>query len=111
MGVEKVLHPGLPSHPQHEVAKKQMRGFSGMVTFYIKGGLEEASKFLTSLKVFTLAESLAEHPAIMTHASIAKEEREALGIHDNLIRLSVGIEDEEDLIADLEHSLKCAVQK
>jgi len=115
--VEKVLHPGLPSHPQHEVAKKQMRGFSGMVTFYIKGGLEEASKFLTSLKVFTLAESLggfeslAEHPAIMTHASIAKEEREALGIHDNLIRLSVGIEDEEDLIADLKHSLECAVQK
>jgi len=113
--VVKVLHPGLTSHPQHEVAKKQMRGFSGMVTFYIKGGVEEASAFLSNLKVFTLAESLggfeslAEHPAIMTHASVAKEEREALGIHDNLVRLSVGIEDIEDILADLDHSLCAAV--
>lgn len=116
-GVEKVLHPGLASHPQHEVAKKQMRGFSGMVTFFIKGGVEQASAFLTNLKVFTLAESLggfeslAEHPAIMTHASIAKEERESLGITDNLIRLSVGIEDIEDLIADLDHAINNAVKK
>ncbi len=94
-----------------------MRGQSGMVTFYIKGGLEESKLFLSSLKVFTLAESLggfeslAEHPAVMTHASVAKEEREALGIDDNLVRLSVGLEDVEDLIADLEQALQAAVSK
>ena len=115
--VEKVLHPGLPSHPNHEVAKSQMIGFSGMVTFYIKGGEEEARIFLQSIKLFTLAESLggyeslAEHPAIMTHASVVKEEREKLGIYDNLIRLSVGVEDEADLIADLEQALVTAVPK
>jgi cystathionine gamma-lyase len=115
--VEKVLHPGLPSHPQHDMAKKQMQGYSGMVSFYIKGGLEEATVFLSSLKVFTLAESLggfeslAEHPAIMTHASVVKEERDALGIHDNFIRLSVGLEDIEDLVADVDHALTCAMKK
>lgn len=113
--VEKVLHPGLPSHPQHELAKQQMRGFSGMVTFYIKGGLKESSTFLKELKIFTLAESLggfeslAEHPGIMTHASVAKEERLSLGITDNLVRLSVGIEDIEDIIDDLDAALKAAV--
>jgi cystathionine gamma-lyase len=112
--VERVRHPGLPSHPQHELAKRQMRGYSGMITFFIRGGEEEAKKFLSSLKVFTLAESLggfeslAEHPAIMTHASIAKPERESLGIFDNLIRLSVGIEDEEDLVKDVKEALTAA---
>lgn len=113
--VTKVLHPGLESHPNHATAKKQMIGYSGMVTFYIKGGLEESRVFLQSVKVFTLAESLggyeslAEHPAIMTHASVAKEEREKLGIHDNLVRLSVGLEDSADLVADLEQALAKAV--
>ena len=113
--VEKVLHPGLPSHPNYETAKKQMIGFSGMVTFFIKGGIEEAKTFLKSIKVFTLAESLggyeslAEHPGIMTHSSIPDAERAKLGISDNLIRLSVGIEDTEDLIADIEQALVKAV--
>jgi cystathionine gamma-lyase len=113
--VKKVLHPGLPSHPQHELAKKQMRGYSGMITFFLNGGLQESNVFLSSLKVFTLAESLggfeslAEHPAIMTHASVPPEQRQQLGIHDNLIRLSVGIEDAEDLINDLDQALNKAV--
>lgn len=113
--VTKVIHPGLPSHPQHELAKRQMRGYSGMVTFLIKGGLDESTKFLQNLKIFTLAESLggfeslAELPSVMTHASVPPEEREKLGISDSLIRLSVGIEDEEDLIADLDFALKAAV--
>lgn len=112
--VEKVIHPGLKSHPQHELAKKQMKGFSGMIAFYIVGGLDQASKFLSALKVFTLAESLggfeslAEHPAIMTHASVPKDQREVLGIGDNLIRLSVGCEEAEDLIADVAQALKIA---
>jgi len=113
--VEKVRHPGLPSHPQHELAKRQMRGYSGMVTVYIKGGKEEASTFLKNLKVFVLAESLggveslAELPSVMTHASVPLNEREKLGISDNMVRLSVGIEDEEDLIADLDQALAAAV--
>jgi len=113
----KVLHPGLESHPQHELAKKQMRGFSGMVTFLIDGGIEESKKFLSSLKLFTLAESLggyeslAEHPAIMTHASVAPEDRQILGIGDNLIRLSVGIEDVDDLIGDIDQALCYATGK
>ncbi|XP_030311509.1 cystathionine gamma-lyase isoform X2 [Calypte anna] len=112
--VEKVIFPGLPSHPQHELFKRQCTGCPGMVTFYIKGGLEHAATFLKSLKVFTLAESLggyeslAEHPAIMTHASVPKEDREALGITDTLIRLSVGLEDEEDLVGDLDQALTAA---
>jgi len=112
--VLKVIHPGLKSHPQHELAMKQMKGFSGMIAFYIKGGLEQSSKFLSALKVFTLAESLggfeslAELPAIMTHASVPKDQREVLGIGDNLVRLSVGCEDAEDLIADCAQALKIA---
>jgi cystathionine gamma-lyase len=105
--VEKVIYPGLKSHPQHFIAKSQMTGFGGMITFFLKGGLKESNNFLKKVKVFTLAESLGgvesliEHPAIMTHASIPKKVREELGIKDNLIRLSVGIEDCEDLINDL----------
>ena len=109
--VEQVIYPGLESHPQHEIAKKQMTGFGGMITFYVKGGLEEARKFLETVKVFSLAESLGgvesliEHPAIMTHASVPPEMRKELGISDTLIRLSVGIEDLDDLILDLTNAL------
>jgi cystathionine gamma-lyase len=109
--VEKVIYPGLESHPQHAVARKQMTGFGGMITFFIKGGLPEARTFLERVKLFTLAESLGgvesliEHPAIMTHASVPAESRKALGIHDNLIRVSVGIEDLADLKADLAQAL------
>jgi cystathionine gamma-lyase len=105
--VQKVLYPGLKSHPQHALAKEQMTGMGGMITFYIKGGLEEARIFLESVQLFALAESLGgvesliEHPAIMTHSSVPLENRKALGIDDTLIRLSVGIEDLEDLLADL----------
>ena len=105
--VEKVIYPGLKSHPQHEVAKNQMSGFGGMMSFYIKGGLKEARTFLENVKIFALAESLGgvesliEHPGIMTHASVPAENRKALGIDDTLIRLSVGIENEQDLIEDL----------
>tara|TARA_B110000196_G_scaffold132663_1_gene114802 strand:+ start:1385 stop:2545 length:1161 start_codon:yes stop_codon:yes gene_type:complete len=109
--VEKVIYPGLPSHPQHELARKQMNGFGGMVTVLIKGGLTESKTFLERCQLFSLAESLGgvesliEHPAIMTHASIPPEKRAELGIVDNLIRLSVGIEDSRDLIAELQNSL------
>ena len=109
--VEKVIYPGLESHPQHAIAKKQMSGFGGMITFFIKGGLTEARTFLEKVELFTLAESLGgvesliEHPAIMTHASIPAENRKALGIHDNLVRVSVGIEDINDLKADLIQAL------
>jgi len=109
--VERVIFPGLPSHPQHELAKKQMKGFGGMVTFYVRGGIEESRAFLENLHVFHLAESLGateslvDHPAIMTHASIPAEERAKLGISDSLCRLSVGIEDAEDLIYDLSQAL------
>lgn len=106
--VERVIYPGLKSHPQHKIAKKQMQGFGGMITFYLKGGLKESKRFLEKVKLFALAESLGgvesliEHPAIMTHASVPKEVRSKLGIDDNLIRLSVGIEHIDDLIKDLE---------
>jgi cystathionine gamma-lyase len=109
--VERVIYPGLASHPQHALAKKQMSGFGGMITFFIKGGLPEARRFLERVKLFTLAESLGgvesliEHPAIMTHASVPAENRKALGIHDNLVRVSVGIEDVADLIQDIEQAL------
>ncbi len=105
--VDKVIYPGLESHPQYALAKEQMHGFGGMITFYIKGGLDSARKFLENVNVFSLAESLGgvesliEHPAIMTHASVPPENRKALGIDDTLIRLSVGVEDLNDLIADL----------
>ncbi len=106
--VEKVIYPGLKSHPQHDLAKRQMLGFGGMITFFIKGGLPAARKFLESVEIFALAESLGgvesliEHPAIMTHASVPADKRKELGIDDSLIRLSVGIEDIDDLIKDLE---------
>lgn len=109
--VERVIYPGLASHPQHALAKAQMSGFGGMITFFIKGGLPEARTFLERVKLFTLAESLGgvesliEHPAIMTHASVPAENRKALGIHDNLVRVSVGIEDLADLLKDLEQAL------
>lgn len=109
--VERVVYPGLKSHPQHDLAKSQMKGFGGMITFFVKGGIKESRSFLETVKLFSLAESLGgveslvDHPAIMTHASIPKEVREELGIFDNLIRLSVGIEDCQDLIADLDSAL------
>ena len=109
--VEKVIYPGLASHPQHELAKRQMDGFGGMVTILIKGGLSESRRFLERCRVFALAESLGgvesliEHPAIMTHASIPPEQRAELGIADNLVRLSVGVEDPSDLIEDLKQAL------
>ena len=109
--ISKVIYPGLASHPQHALAKRQTRGFGGMISAYIDGDLEAARRMLTSLSIFTLAESLGgvesliEHPAIMTHASVPKENRDALGIGDGFIRLSVGIEDPGDLIADLDRAL------
>jgi cystathionine gamma-lyase len=112
--VSKVVYPGLESHPQHALAKQQMLGFGGMITFYIKGDLSNARRFLENVSVFSLAESLGgvesliEHPAIMTHASVPPENRKKLGIDDTLIRLSVGIEDCDDLIRDLETAFKQA---
>lgn len=110
--IEKVYWPGFENHPNHEIAKSQMKDFGGMVSFVTAdSNYDEAIKIVEKLKVFTLAESLggveslAGHPASMTHASIPKEEREKTGIVDALIRLSVGIEDEEDLIADLKHAI------
>ena len=109
--IERVIYPGLESHPQHAIARKQMKGFGGMITFFVKGGLSDARSFLEKVRVFTLAESLGgvesliEHPAIMTHASIPAEARAALGISDTLIRMSVGIEDLADLKADLLQAL------
>lgn len=110
--IERVIYPGLSSHPQHTLAKKQMQnGFGGMISAVVKGGLNAASAMLPRCRVFTLAESLGgiesliEHPAIMTHASIPAELRRKIGIEDGLIRLSVGIENARDLIADLEQAL------
>uniref|UniRef100_A0AAQ6ITY4 Cystathionine gamma-lyase n=1 Tax=Anabas testudineus TaxID=64144 RepID=A0AAQ6ITY4_ANATE len=113
--VERVIFPGLPSHPQHEVVKRQCTGCPGMISFYIKGKLEHATTFLKSLKLFLLAgslggnESLAGIPAIMTHVSVPEKERKELGITDTLIRLSVGLEDEADIIEDLQQALAAAV--
>ncbi|NBJ11615.1 cystathionine gamma-synthase [Microvirga arsenatis] len=110
-GVDGVIYPGLASHPQHELAKRQMRGFGGIITARIKGGLDGATRFLERCQLFTLAESLGgvesliEHPAIMTHASVPPEVRAELGIDDGLVRLSVGIEDADDLIEDLRSAL------
>lgn len=110
--IEKVFWPGFETHPNHEIAKKQMKDFGGMLSFTTKGNnYEQAIKIVEKLKVFTLAESLggveslAGHPASMTHASIPKEEREKTGVLDSLIRLSVGIEDIDDLISDLKQAL------
>jgi len=111
--VEKVYFPGLPDHPSHEIAKKQMSGFGGMVTFTFKSGKkQDAISFLENLKVFTLAESLggveslANHPALMTHASIPEDKRKEIGITDDLVRLSVGIEDIDDLLTDIEQAFR-----
>ena len=112
--VERVIYPGLTSHPQHALAKKQQRGFGGMISFYLEGGLDRARKFLSACRVFALAESLGgvesliEHPAIMTHASVPAQTRKALGIADGFIRLSVGIEDLDDLRADLDTAFAAA---
>jgi cystathionine beta-lyase/cystathionine gamma-synthase len=109
--IEKVNYPGLESHPQHELAKKQMSGFGGMISFEVKGGLEAGKIMVTNTKLFSLAESLGGvesligHPATMTHAAIPREERIKNGLNDGLIRISVGIEDEKDLIEDLENAL------
>lgn len=109
--VTRVLYPGLASHPQHSLAVAQTTGHSGMVTVFLAGGVEAARRFLSSLELFTLAESLGgvesliEHPATMTHASVPREVREAIGLSDDLVRISVGIEDPNDLIADLDRAL------
>jgi len=115
-GVEKVIYPGLESHPQHELAKEQMPGFGGMITMYLRGGIDESRTMLENTKLFACAESLGgvesliEHPAIMTHASVPVEQRKKLGIDDNLIRLSVGIEDVDDLITDLDRAISSALK-
>jgi len=112
--VERILYPGLTSHPQHALASRQQRGFGGMISFVLAGGLDQARRFLSACRVFTLAESLGgvesliEHPAIMTHASLGAERRRELGILDGFIRLSVGIEDVADLRGDLERAFAAA---
>jgi cystathionine gamma-lyase len=109
--VQKVIYPGLPSHPQHELARRQMDAFGGMVTMVLKGTLDDATRFLERCEIFSLAESLGgvesliEHPGIMTHASLPAEVRSQLGIGDGLIRMSVGVEDEADLLAELAAAL------
>jgi cystathionine gamma-lyase len=112
--VQRVTWPGLAEHPQHALARKQMKGFGGMLTFVIKGGLPAARTFLKSLRLFAVAESLGgvesliEHPAIMTHASVPPETRRMLGIDDGFIRISVGIENSQDLVDDLTQALERA---
>ena len=109
--IEKVLYPGLKSHPQHGLAKRQMDGYGGMVSIYLKGGVEAAKRFCERTELFALAESLGgveslvNHPAIMTHASVPVERREELGVTDNLVRLSVGVEDFPDLVGDIQSAL------
>jgi cystathionine gamma-synthase/cystathionine gamma-lyase len=110
--VRQAIYPGLPSHPQHELAKAQMDGFGAMVTFRLDGGIEQVRRFVKALKIFLFAESLGGveslvcHPATMSHASLTVEERQKTGITDGTIRLSVGIEDVEDLIDDLDRALR-----
>jgi cystathionine gamma-lyase len=110
--VEQVYYPGLPDHPQRDVIRRQMRGHGGMLSFQLKGGFQECMRFLRKLKVFTVAESLGgvesliEHPSSMTHASVPRETRLERGIADNLIRVSVGIEDSGDLLQDLGQAFK-----
>ncbi|KAG1122459.1 hypothetical protein G6F42_011457 [Rhizopus arrhizus] len=109
--IEEVIYPGLPSHPNHELAKKQQSGFGGMISFRVKGNLDNVNKLLSNLEHITLAESLGgveslvEVPAIMTHGAVSPEDRAALGITDTLVRVSIGIENKEDLIADLKQAL------
>jgi cystathionine beta-lyase/cystathionine gamma-synthase len=110
--IQTVYYPGLNSHKQHELAKRQMHGFGGIVTIVLKGDIKDTTRFLERCKLFSLAESLGgvesliDHPAIMTHASIPVETRNQLGISDSLVRLSVGVEDAKDLIADLDYALQ-----
>jgi cystathionine gamma-lyase len=114
--VVRVIYPGLKSHPQHALAQRQMDAFGGMVTAVLAGGLERSRRFLESCRIFTLAESLGgvesliEHPALMTHASIPAQQRAAIGIDDGLVRISVGIEHVDDLIADLDEALRQSVR-
>ena len=109
--IQNVIYPGLESHPQHQLAKKQMNGFGGIISIELSGGLEASKSFLEKTKIFSLAESLGgvesliEHPALMTHASVPAEIRDKIGITDGLIRLSVGIESVEDLIDDIDQAL------
>ena len=110
--ISEVIYPGLKNHPQHDLASKQMNGFGGIISMNIKGGLEKSKSFLERTKIFALAESLGgvesliEHPALMTHASLPKDRREMIGISDGLVRLSVGLESLDDLIEDIEQALK-----
>ncbi len=110
--VDAVIYPFLESHPQHDLAKRQMRGGGGMISMHVRGGLDDSRRFLERLRIFALAESLggveslAEHPAIMTHASVPADQRATLGISDTFVRLSVGIEDADDLIDDLDRALR-----
>ena len=110
--MEKVIYPGLVSHPQHALAARQMHGFGGIVSVVLKGGFEAARRFCERTELFTLAESLGgveslvNHPAVMTHASVPVERRERLGLSDALVRLSVGVEAAGDLVADLEMALQ-----
>ncbi|MFI4898225.1 MAG: trans-sulfuration enzyme family protein, partial [Phycisphaerales bacterium JB059] len=109
--IERVVYPGSPSHPQHELAMRQMKRGGGMITAYLKGGVNEARTFLEKVSLFSLAESLGgvesliDHPAIMTHATVPPEERAKIGITDGLVRFSVGIEDSQDQIDDVERAL------
>jgi cystathionine gamma-lyase len=115
--VKKIYYPGLPSHPGHLIAKKQMTGFGSVISFELNGDLKDAVKFMESLKLISIAESLGavesliEHPASMTHASVPKEERAKIGLSDTLIRMSVGVEDAEDLIEDLTQALSKIILK
>lgn len=115
--VEKVYYPGLPTHPTHEIAKKQMRGFGGMLSADIKGGIEAGKILMNSVEVFSLAtslgnvDSLIQHSPTMSHADMSKEEREKVGINDGQVRISVGVENVEDLIADLDRALKIVAEK
>ncbi len=110
--ISEVIYPGLSNHPQHDLASKQMKGFGGIISMNIKGGLEKSKSFLERTKIFALAESLGgvesliEHPALMTHASLPKDRREMIGISDGLVRLSVGLESLDDLVGDIEQALK-----
>ena len=110
--IAEVIYPGLTNHPQHDLASKQMKGFGGIISMNIKGGLEKSKSFLERTKIFALAESLGgvesliEHPALMTHASLPKDRREQIGISDGLVRLSVGLESLGDLVEDIEQALK-----
>ena len=110
--ISEVIYPGLTNHPQHNLASKQMNGFGGIISMNIKGGLEKSKSFLERTEIFALAESLGgvesliEHPALMTHASLPKDHREMIGISDGLVRLSVGLESLDDLVEDIEQALK-----